>query len=153
MATRREARLRTPRNNAAMSPPVLQIVNFVFISAPACNSVGSRVDSSQGCWHEEMEGQNSQRGAYYHIDEIVVGEIHGRPIKDEGVCPNVTGYRWKKERYKQSFKCCTRCMQRWECAEHHWGTRKGCLIPCSSKQGVDSSKTCGRARHSVVRWS
>ena len=67
---------------------------------------------------EEVEERGSHASTAHYIDEIVMRQVHRRPIKDTGICPNIARRLREEVGKEECFESGVSGMERGECSEY-----------------------------------
>ncbi len=99
---------------------------------------------------EEVEGDGSEAGADYDINEIVMCQIHGSPIQYAGIEPDETGGLGEEMSHDQRLHRRAAGVERGKGAKDDGRVGEGYCVPTTMEHVVYANKPTWGSLHTVV---
>lgn len=135
------------------APRGLQAVQLVLraLAGGEAAGPGEGVRTAQLVGEPEVEARGGEAGATDDVDEVVVREVHRRPVEHGGVRPRVRAQPGEEVRPREGLDGRHARVQRGEGAEDDWRAGEGGLVAAPAEEVVDAHEPAGGAAHGVRR--
>lgn len=135
------------------TPRCLEAVQLVLraLAGGEAAGPGEGVRAAQLVGEPEVEARGGEAGAADDVDEVVVREVHRRPVEHGGVRPRVRAQPGEEVRPREGLDGRHARVQRGEGAEDDGRAGEGGLVAAAAEEVVDAHEPAGGAAHGVRR--